>query len=250
MSDRRKTPLEDEDIRPQACSVDLRLEILGQVPFFAGLSPESVSSINQLFHEHGYLSGEMIYLSGDPAKRLYVVAAGKVKLLRHTLKGKDVLLDILQPGEFFGSLSALGDDEYTETAQAQTDACILGIDSDSFRKILDSHPRVALKVLDTMAERLKSAQEMVRQLSVHSVERRIAYTLLKLGEKLGQEGEVGLLIQVPLSREDLAQMTGMSPETASRVLSQFQKDGLIESGRQWISIINKEALEAIAQEGL
>jgi CRP-like cAMP-binding protein len=192
----------------------------------------------------------MIYLTGDPAKRLYVVAAGKVKLLRHTLKGKDVLLDILQPGEFFGSLAALGDDEYTETAQAQTDSCVLGVDSDSFRKILDLHPQVALKVLDTLAERLKSAQEMVRQLSAHSVERRIAYTLLKLGEKLGQEEEVGLLIQVPLSREDLAQMTGTSPETASRVLSQFQKDSLIESGRQWVSITDREALEAIAQEDL
>jgi CRP-like cAMP-binding protein len=250
MADRRKTPLEPEEIEPQMCSIDMRLEILHKVPFFVGLAHPSINQINALFREHGFQPGETIYFEGDPAERLYVVASGKVKLERHTLSGKNILLDLLTPGEFFGSLSALGDEIYPDTAQAQTAVCVLGIGAENFRKILDAYPPVALKVLDVTASRLKEAHERIRQLSAHSVEHRIAYTLLKLAEKFGKQQEVGLLIQVPLSRDDLAEMTGTTTETASRVMSQFQKDGLIASGRQWVAITDFEGLRAIQNEDL
>jgi CRP-like cAMP-binding protein len=250
MTDRRKSPLKSEGIEPQMCSVDLRLEILSQVPFFAGLPPDAITRINQLFREQGYTAGETIYFAGDPATRLYVVASGKVKLIRHTLGGQDVLLDIMTPGEFFGSLSALGDDEYSDTAQAQTEACVLGIGSEDFRTSLGAYPFIAITVLDIVTQRLKAAHEMVRQLSAHSVERRIAYTLIKLGQKLGEEKEIGLLIQMPLSREDLAAMTGTTTETASRIMSQFQKDNLIRSGRQWVAITDRKRLADLAEKDL
>lgn len=248
MPERRKSPLEPESIEPQQCSTELRLKILGQVPFFRGLSPQDLAAVNRLFRERGFAPEETIYFAGDPAERLYVVAAGKVKLMRHTAGGKDVLLDMLTPGEFFGSLSALGDAEYPDTAQAQTEVCVLGIGSEEFRSILKDLPAVALAVLDLVAERLKEAHERVRQLSAHPAEQRIAYALLKLAEKLGQEREVGLLIQAPLSRDDLAQMTGTTTETASRVMSRFQKDGLIRAGRQWVAIADRAGLETIAGE--
>lgn len=248
MADRRKSPLRPEEIEPRMCSVDLRLEILSQVPFFGGLSLEAITQINNLFREQGYTPGQPVYFAGDPAARLFVVAAGKVKLIRHTLSGQDVLLDILTPGEFFGSLSALGDDVYSDTAQAQTEICVLSIGAEDFRAILGTYPSIAINVLDIVAERLKAAHEMVRQLSAHSVERRIAYTLMKLAEKLGEEREFGLLIQMPLSRDDLAEMTGTTTETASRIMSHFQKDNLIRCGRQWVAITDRERLSVIAAD--
>jgi CRP-like cAMP-binding protein len=129
---RRNTPLKLEDIEPQMCTIHTRLDILRRVPFVADLSSEVVAEVNQLFHEHGYEPGQPIYYAGDPATRLYVVAVGKVKLLQHTLSGQDVLLDILTPGEFFGSLSVLGDETYPDTTLAQTMACILAIAADDF----------------------------------------------------------------------------------------------------------------------
>ncbi len=230
------------------CTVDLRLQILGGLPFFAGLSAQELQEINKLFREQGYAPGQPVYFAGDQATRMFVVAAGKVKLIRHTLSGKDVLLDILTMGEFFGSLSTLPDDEYPDTAVAQTEVCALTIGKEDFRTILGHYPRVTVKVLDITAERLQAAHEMMRQLSAYSAERRIAHTLLKLGDKLGQAQDVGLLIQVPLSRDDLAEMTGTTPETASRVISQFQKDGLIQTGRQWVAITGREELEALIQD--
>jgi CRP-like cAMP-binding protein len=98
------------------------------------------------------------------------------------------------------------------------------------------------------AVRLREAQATIQQLSVSSVEQRIAFTLLKLADKLGEPHETGLLIQMPLSREDIAAMTGSTPETASRVMTQFQKRRLIETGRQWVAITNREELAKLAQD--
>ncbi|HBY95773.1 MAG TPA: Crp/Fnr family transcriptional regulator [Chloroflexi bacterium] len=248
MAARRSTPLETEDIAPQMCTVDLRLKILAKVPLFTGLSPEEVAEVNRLFQERGYLPSETIYLAGDPASRLYVVAAGKVKLLRHTVGGQDVLLDILTPSEFFGSLSALGDETYSDTAQAHTGCCALGIAADDFQTVLRRYPSVTLQVLAIVAARLHAAHEVVRQLSAHPVESRVASTLLKLAQKLGEEREDAILIQVPLSRQDLAEMTGTTTETVSRVMSQFRKAGLIRSGRQWVAIADPERLAALVAD--
>jgi len=248
MSQRRKSPVQPEPIIAQMCSLDLRLDILRGLPFFAVLSADELEVVNRCFHERGYEPGETIYYTGDPASRLYVLAAGSVKLIRHTLAGHDVVLDILAAGDSFGSLSLLGDETYPHTAQAQTATCTLSISGGDFRTLLRDYPQMAIAVLDITAARLQEAQEIIQQLSAHSVEQRVASTLLKLGEKLGEPHETGLLIQIPLSREDLAAMTGSTPETVSRIMAQFQKQGLVETGRQWVAIANHEKLAAVAKD--
>lgn len=239
---RRKTPLDQEHLEPHMCDLDLRLYILSQLPFFNGLSSSMIREINTLFVERGFDGGEIIYLEGSPASRLYVVADGNVKLMRHTLSGKDVMLDILKQGEFFGGLSTAEDDAYSETAHAHTPVCTLSIGGEDFRQILRRHPPVAMKVIDIMAQRVREAHEMVRLLSVSSVEGRLAHVLLSLGDKLGEQDKVGLLIQLPLGRADLAELIGTTTETVSRMMSQFQKDGLIQTGRRWVAIVDKTSL--------
>lgn len=246
MSTRRQTPVHVETVEPAACSVDLRLSILQQVPFFNDLSTAEIHAVNEQFHEFGYEPGEPIYFSGETAENLYIVAAGQVKLLRHSISGQDVLLDILQPGEYFGSLTMLADEVYPDTAQAQTDVCVLSIRSNAFRTLLQQYPLAALAVLDITAQRLQETQETVHRLSVNSVEQRIAAVLLKLAHKLGEITTEGILIQMPLSRDDLAQMSGTTPETASRIVSQFQKEGLVHSGRQWIAVTDQPRLKMVA----
>lgn len=246
MTKRRRSPVKTEVAEPQICTIDLRLEILRQLPYFTDLSDGAVNNISARFTEKGYQPDEMIYLAGEEATRLYVVASGKVKLLRYTLDGQEVLLDILVPGEHFGSLSALGDPVYPDTAQAQTGVCVLSIDAEDFRQLLETYPAITLRTLDIISQRLRDSQEMVRQLSVSSVEQRLAFTLLKLAEKLGEVHDEGLLIQMPLSREDLAAMTGTTTETVSRTLRRFQQQGLVNTGRQWIAIADRERLQATA----
>ncbi len=245
MKSHRKRPLEDHYIDPHTCSIELRLEILQRAPFFEGLSKVQLGEINSYFRESGFSQGERIYFEGDPANRLYAIATGRVKLTRVTQAGKTILLDILVPGEFFGSLAVDAYDEYPETAEALTDTCILSIGADEFQRIMLLHPSVAVKVMLALSERLKKAHETVRQLSAYPVEKRIAHALLQLGAKLGERQELGLLIQAPFSREDLADMTGTTTETASRVISQFQRDGLVVTGRQWIAITGWDDLSSL-----
>src|SRR5574340_1181045 len=213
MPGRRKSPLRIEVTEAHMCSVDVLLKVLGQLPFFSGLSKAELERVNQLFHEYGYQPGETICIAGDPAERMFVVADGRVRLMWQSLAGKNVLLDLLQPGEFFGSLSFRQGDVYPETAEAQTQTCILRIGAEDFQKILEKHPGIALKVLEIMSTRLRKAHERVSQLSALSVEGRIASMLSMLGKKFGRKNEMGVLIEVPLGREDLAAMTGTTTET-------------------------------------
>lgn len=229
------------------CDLELRLYILGRLPFFSGLPDSTIRDINALFTERGYAVGEIIYFEKSPASRLYVVADGYVKLMHHTLSGKDVMLDVLNQGEFFGSLTHTEDDTNSETAHAHTPVCTLSIEGGDFRQILSHHPPVAIKVMEIMAQRLREAHEMVRLLSVSSVEQRLAHVLLKLGDKLGETDDVGLLIQLPMGRGDLAELTGTTTETASRVMSQFQKEGLIRTGRRWVAITDEPGLAALTE---
>lgn len=247
MLKRRKTPVEIKHTEPHLCSTELRLRILHGVSFFASLEHAQIEEINRQFHEKGFEPGDYLTFAGDPADSLFIIAEGRVKLLRHTTTGKDVMLDLLIPGEFFGGLSTSSDSTYLETAQALTSVCALTIRREAFRAILNQYPAVGMQVLDLVTARLEAAHDTIHQLSAQTAEQRIAATLLTLAAKLGEPHEVGLLIQTPLSRDELAELTATTPETASRVISQFQRDGWIATGRQWIALVDTEALRQTAE---
>ena len=183
MQKRRKTPLKKIEFEANSCSTDSRLKILHGLPFFKNLSHEAINDINTIFRDHHYSTGETIYFSGDKSTQLCVVAEGSIKLVKHSIEGQDVLIDILKQGEFFGTLETLGESVYQETAEAQTNSCILKINSEQFRIILQNYPLTALNVIDIISERLKLAYEKMKQLSVQNVEKRIAFTLYNLANK-------------------------------------------------------------------
>ena len=115
-----------------------------------------------------------------------------------------------------------------------------------FQVILLRYPQVANAALEIVAARLASMHELVEQLSAHPAEQRIASTLLALAGKLGEKRGNAILIQMPLSRQDVAEMIGITPETASRILMQFRRSGLIRSGRRWVAILDPARLGAEA----
>ena len=243
---RRFTPLDQNHIEPHMCGLDLRLYILSQLPFFKSLSKEQIYEINKKFVDKGYQSGDLIYSEGDVGERLFVMADGSVKLIQNSQQGKEVFLDVLTSGDFFGGLFPSSDDTYRESAYAQTPVCAISIENSEFRKILQEIPQVALSVMDIVNERLRASQEFIRLISTATADQRVAYTLIKLSEKLGEKSDVGLLIQLPLSREDIANMTALTSETVSRIMSKFQKQSLIKTGRQWVAITNMEGLKDIS----
>ncbi|MCK6585622.1 MAG: Crp/Fnr family transcriptional regulator [Anaerolineales bacterium] len=246
---RPKSPVRLEWVDPAICSTDYRLKIIGRLPFFKHLPPGAIAKINSLFHDVDVSAGERIYFEGDEAEYLYLVAMGKVKLVRNTASGREVLLDILRGGDYFGSFSTLSGRVHTETAIAQTDSCILRISAGDFDRILADHTDVTRKVLEAVSQRLAESQEIVKQLSAYTVEQRIASALMRLASKLGEARGEGVLIQLPFSRQDLAAMTGSTTETVSRAMSRFAEEGLIRSGRKWVTILNLNRLKELAKRG-
>ncbi len=246
---RPKSPVRLDWVDPAVCSLEYRLKIIGHLPFFKQLPSNAISTINELFHDREALAEQRIYFEGDEAEYLYLVAMGKVKLVRNTAMGRDVLLDILRGGDYFGSLTIFGRRFYTETAIAQTNCCILQISAQNFEGILSNYPDVMRKVLEAVSKRLEESQEIIKQLSIFTVEQRVAAALLRLAGKLGDAGKQGVLIQLPLSRQDLAAMTGTTTETVSRVMSRFAEAELVKSGRKWVTITNVNHLEEVVKRG-
>ncbi len=245
----RKSPVRLDWIDPAACTLEYRLKIIGRLPFFKHLPPEAIQDINQRFHDRSYAAGQAVYFEGEAAEHLYLVAMGRVKLVRDTSAGHQVLLDILHGGEYFGNLKATGAPLYNETAITYADCCILQISSDDFEAILKRYPDVTLKLLGAVGKRLEESRQQLAQMSTYPVEQRIAAALLHLAGKVGEARERSVLIQLPLSRQDLAAMTGTTTETVSRVMSRLAKDGLVRSGRKWVAVADLKGLEELIKRG-
>jgi len=224
------------------------MRVLNRVPFFAGLSQEELDSVDKRMVSLSWAEGDPLFTEGESADHLYVLAMGRAKLVQHTAGGHEIVVDLLAPGDLFGGLPSLGQPAYAESAWALTTTCALRIDPDSFREILAENPQVALRVLDDVAGQLARARSDVGRASTATVAERVAATLLRLADKFGQErsGGRGDLLQLPLTRTDLAGMTGSTTESVSRVMSRLRKEGVIDSGRRWTAILDRDRLSAAA----
>lgn len=242
---RKQSPIQHQPIDHAVhCSIPEQRRLLGEAPYFKSLTDEQVVEVQKEFQQHHYHAEETIHFAGDDATRLSIVGAGSVKLVRSTIDGKDVVIDLLTAGDHFGSLAVLGDATYRETALAHTECCILSTTAPVFARLMQEYPSVAIDSLTMVATRLSNAQSTIEQLSAHPVEQRVVQTLLHLAGKTGVKNDEGILIDIPLSRQDIADMTGTTVESASRVMSELRKAGEVESGRRWISILDVDALRA------
>lgn len=221
------------------------MQVLSRVPLFAGLSHGELVSIDEHMVALSWSEGDPLYNAGEPAEHLFVLASGWAKAFRTAPSGQEVVVDLLAPGDLFGGQHTLGKPAHTETVRALSTVCALRIDARAFREVLTEHPHVALRVLDDTSALLAQARSDVAEQSSATVAQRVAVTLLRLADKFGQNRTGGgTLIQLPLSRTDLAGMTGSTPESVSRVMSHLRKEGIIDSGRRWTAVLDHERLAA------
>lgn len=223
------------------------MRVLRQVPYFAGLSDDELQDIDGRMRSLAWSEGDRLYQVGDPAEHLYVLAAGHVKLGRATAAGGETITAIVAPGQLFGAMSTLGEPVHTETATALVTSCALRMSQRAFREVLDDHPQVALRVLDDVAARLARANLDIGHRATDTVPQRVATALLRLADKVGgTDDDRGTLLELPLSRADLAGLTSSTTESVSRAMSRLRKDGIIDSGRRWTAILDRPRLEQVA----
>lgn len=229
------------------CSPETRMNILLDLPLFAGVPHAALSEINNIIRADPYSDGATIYRAEDPGSRMYIVASGAVKLTRGSHTGSDVLLEIIASGGSFGAMDPSVGKYYRETACSVGDSCVLTFSGAESQRLLRHHPSIALAALEDLTLRLDNSHRVIRQLSTDTVEQRLAATLLALETKFGTStDERSRSCRIPLSRSELASMAATTPESASRVISHWRKAGLVVTGRRWTTINDKPALRAIA----
>ena len=235
MNQRRHIPLSLPDPDPQACSLAMRLAVCQKVPLFAELDAQQLAQINRHCRAQRF----------DAATHLYVVATGAVKTTRLAADGRESLIDLLTPGDFFGALPALGQKHYADSATTLTPACLLGLDASEYDAVMHEIPQVAVATLKGVAHRLTQSQQAIHMLAGAPLEQRLAAILLVLAGKVGKPWNGATLLDVPLAREDLAAMAGAATESVSRLLSQWQREGAIEAGRRWVAVADAARLRQL-----
>jgi CRP/FNR family transcriptional regulator, nitrogen oxide reductase regulator len=224
-----------------------RRDIITALPVFAGLSERDWDKVTDLFSERQYQRDDYIFLEGEAPEALYVVRSGKVKVVRHSTDGKDVVLRVVGPGQLLGSVAVFDGGGYPGTAQAIEECVMLVVSRNDCLTLVTRFPVFALTVINDMGIRLRSSAEQIRSLAVERVEQRIARTLLKLGMSAGVDTADGRVIEMPLTRQDVADMTGTTVETAIRVMSKFRRLEIIRTRRGKVVLVDIDALQEVAE---
>lgn len=191
---------------------------------------------------------EYLFFEDDPADAVYLIGMGKIKILKHSESGKDLVLEVLSGGEMLGELGVLTSERHRVAAQAMEPTRVWGMSREEFQQVLLQYPTLAAEVARSLAKRLEDAYDMMQSLAVERVERRIARVLLKLAAATGERTSEGIVIGTPLTRQDVADMTGTTVETAIRVMSRFTKKGIVRSRRGRVILLQPHQLVLIAEE--
>lgn len=226
-------------------------EVLGIIQnssLFREIGSDGIQGIVNASQVRKLPAGEYFFIEDDPAKTAYVLLEGKVKLTQITLDGQQILLGYLSPGRVYGIIAVLKMVTYPVSAQAVGPCKALAWDQKTLNELMERYPRLALNSLYIMSGQIREFQNRVRDLSTKRVETRIARAVLRLAHQSGKKIDTGVLIDLPLSRQDLAEMTGTTLYTVSRVLKNWEKQEIVQSKRQQIVILYPHGLVSIAED--
>ena len=177
-------------------------------------------------------------MEGDEATRLYFVQSGRVKTVKTTDFGKELLVGLHGPGEFFGYLPLLENTPHRDSAIAMDESELLYIPKDDFTELLLRNPAVGQQFVRLLAGQVSGQAEQLLALAYNSLRRRVADTLVQLHQQAGPGADAA----IQFTRDDMAAMVGIAPESLSRTLSEFKQDGLIELTPNIIRVLEPEKL--------
>lgn len=192
--------------------------------------------------------GEPVFSQGAPADEFFLLLHGHLKVSQITPAGEQVVVRHVLPGEVFGIAKAIRRDDYPATAEAVTDSIVLVWMASQWQDFVALNPVLAVNALQAVGDRLQEAHTRIRELSTEEVERRVANALLRLVRRAGRpEEDGGVLIDFPLTRQDIAEMTGTTLHTVSRLLSAWEAQGIVRSARKKITVTDEPRLAALAR---
>ncbi|MCU0486427.1 MAG: Crp/Fnr family transcriptional regulator [Anaerolineales bacterium] len=221
------------------------LDEIGKLPLFQGVPQGDLGRLIQAAYRKQCQAGGFFFLQDDPAEHMYVLLEGRVKLSQAGPDGGQVLIRVITPVSMFALVAMTEARSYLVTAQAAEESLALFWTRQQLMEFVLRTPQMAQNAMRIMAERLQEIQERFRQVTTERVERRLVYTLFRLAAQAGKQVEEGVLIDLTLTRQDLAEMSGTTLYTASRMLSSWEKQGWVLASRERVIIRNPHGLARI-----
>ena len=221
--------------------------LLRSFPLFAPLSETDYELLLKDIQEIPYRKGEYIFREGDPTEWFHIVKEGTVKCVKSSADGRDMTLKVLTPGDLFCcEASVFEGSAHPGCAKVLDGATVLKIPKARYLEILRRNPEMAIEVIQYLGERLREAQDNAKSLVFHRAERRLASILLSLANKAGKPDPEGIRLQARLTRRDLADMAGLTVETATRIMGRLKSDRIVIGKAKNIIISDITSLQALA----
>jgi CRP/FNR family transcriptional regulator, nitrogen oxide reductase regulator len=222
--------------------------VIEKLPLFVGLDAAELDALLSEARSARYAKNSDVFEQGGEVHSFFLLLHGHVRATKTTPTGEQIVVRYVTPGEIFGVAPAIGLKNYPATATAVDDSIVLAWPSAAWPRLVAQHPALATNTLQTVGSRLQETHTRVMEMSTQQVERRIAHALLRLAKQAGRKVERGVEIDFPISRQDIAEMTGTTLHTVSRTLSAWEQQGLVESGRQRIVLRDPHRLFGLAED--
>jgi len=214
------------------------------IPILRSLGPEDRNALSPLCELAAYGKGETIFEEGDPAERIHFLFVGRVKIVKAG-RDRDLILEILGPGEPVGAVAVFERRPFPATAVALESSGVVSIPEREFFSLIEKRPEITRRLLAGLTLRLMSLNRRLADMT-GSVDYRAARLFLTLADRMGQPRAEGVFVPLALSRQDIADLAGTTIETAIRVMSRWQKEGLVETEKKGFLIRRLSGLREIA----
>ena len=191
--------------------------------------------------------GEAVFEQGQKADRFFLLLHGRLKVTQVTSDGQQIIVRMVHPGDLFGFAKALQRADYPGTPTAAAESVVICWPTEVWGQFVEQNPHLAVNAMQTIGQRLQEAHTRMREMATQDVERRVAHAVLRLIEQAGKAEGDGIRIDFQISRQDIAEMTGTTLHTVSRILSAWEGKGLVEGGRQKLLVRDAAGLRLLAE---
>jgi CRP/FNR family transcriptional regulator len=219
------------------------ISIISKLPLFHGLTPQQCAKLASIAVRKLYAKGESFFKEGDDAQGFFLILSGKVKVFKLSLEGKEQIFHILTTPEPFGEAAVFAGQHYPANAEALVQTQVLFFSRHSFLNLIRQEPSIALSMLALLSLRLRKLTTLVENLSLKEVPGRLAAYLLLLNDR----NDSNTIVELDVSRNQLASLLGTIPETLSRILKRMADEKLIKADARTISILDKQGLTDLAE---
>lgn len=223
-------------------------ELLRTTPIFSRLSVEDRRKVAEVANVRAFDRGEIIFEQESPSDAFYAIVAGRVKIFKMMPNGKDLILEVFGPGDPLGAVAAYLGRPFPASATAlEETTCVLIPRADFFR-LLEQHPSLVRGLLLGLTTRLVELTNRLAELTGGRIEPRFARLFMKLADEMGRSERGGMFIPLPLSRQELADLTGTTIETCIRIMSRWGKDEIVRTEKDGFVVLARPELAQLAAQ--